>query len=149
MGSCISSPKNKISKGDNNTECTIAEDNKEKTICKGEPKGEVVEVLYFHGKQRCDTCRAIEELTTEVINKKFTKELRDGRLQMSIIDITTHEGEQIADRYEVSPSSLLVNKWEGGKEFCNNMTDIGFATAKSNPEEFKLQVEAKLAMLLK
>ena len=27
-----------------------------------------VEVLYFHGKQRCTTCKAIEKYTKEVVN---------------------------------------------------------------------------------
>ena len=30
-----------------------------------------VEVLYFHGKQRCATCVAIERETTAVIERRF------------------------------------------------------------------------------
>lgn len=29
--------------------------------------GKYVEVIYFHGKQRCPTCRAIEKYTKEVV----------------------------------------------------------------------------------
>lgn len=148
LGSSVSSPKSKSANGDN-AECTIMEVDKEKTICKDEPKGEVVEVLYFHGKQRCDTCRTIETLTREVINNKFAKELKNGKLQMSIVDISTREGELIADRYNVSWSSLFVNKWVDGKEEIDDITNLSFSMAKEHPEMFKIQIEAKLAMLLK
>lgn len=33
--------------------------------------GDCVEVLYFHGKQRCATCIAIERNTREVLEKEF------------------------------------------------------------------------------
>ena len=33
--------------------------------------GKYVEVIYFHGKQRCPTCRAIEKYTKEVVYNDF------------------------------------------------------------------------------
>lgn len=41
---------------------------------------EYVEVLYFHGKQRCVTCNTIEKLTKEVIDKDFAQQLKDGKV---------------------------------------------------------------------
>lgn len=35
---------------------------------------EYIEVLYFHGKQRCITCNAIEKLTKEVVDKYFAEQ---------------------------------------------------------------------------
>ena len=35
-----------------------------------------VEVVYFHGKQRCITCMAIEKAAREVVEKDFAKEKR-------------------------------------------------------------------------
>ena len=32
-----------------------------------------VEVMYFHGKQRCVTCMAIEKNAREVVEKDFAK----------------------------------------------------------------------------
>ncbi len=112
-------------------------------------QGDVVEVLYFHGKQRCITCNAIERLTTEVINEVFADEVKSGKLAMKVIDISTKEGEAIADNYEVSWSSLFFNKWEEGKESRNNMTEVGFAKAKNEPEAFKAAIQAKLTELVK
>lgn len=36
-----------------------------------------VEVIYFHGKQRCATCMAIEKNTQEVVDAMFANEMND------------------------------------------------------------------------
>ncbi|MFI3293245.1 MAG: nitrophenyl compound nitroreductase subunit ArsF family protein [Rikenellaceae bacterium] len=112
-------------------------------------KEDIVEVLYFHGKQRCITCNAIEKLTSEVVSSDFADAIKAGKLKMKVIDISTDEGEAIADEYEVTWSSLYVNKWKDGKESRNNLTDLGFSKAKNSPEEFKTQIKFKIAGLLK
>lgn len=110
---------------------------------------EYVEVLYFHGKQRCITCNAIEKLTKEVIDKDFAQQLKDGKIIFKIIDISTKEGEKIADKYEVSWSSLYINKWMNGKELKNNMTDFAFSYAKNSPDVYKAGIKKKIDELLK
>lgn len=110
---------------------------------------EYIEVLYFHGKQRCVTCNAIEKLTKEVLDKDFVQQVKDGKVVFKVIDISTKEGEKIADKYEVTWSSLFINKWKDGKETKNNMTDFGFSYAKSSPEVFKAGVKKKIDELLK
>lgn len=110
---------------------------------------EYVEVLYFHGKQRCVTCNAIEKLTKEVIEKEFAGQLKDGKIVFKVIDISTKEGEKIGDKYEVTWSSLFINKWKDGKETKNNMTDFGFSYAKGSPDMFKTGVKKKIEELLK
>ena len=42
------------------------------TMAQGKGKN-YVEVLYFHGKQRCATCIAIEKYAREVVEKDFTE----------------------------------------------------------------------------
>lgn len=54
---------------------------------------DAVEVLYFHGKQRCITCNAIERLTKEVIEQDFAQQLKDGKIIFKVIDISTKEDE--------------------------------------------------------
>lgn len=112
-------------------------------------KNNIVEVLYFHGKQRCITCNAIEKLTKEVIEKDFAQQLKDGRIIFKVIDISTPQGEKIADKYEVTWSSLYINKWKNGKETKNNMTDFGFSYAKNSPEVFKSGIKKKITELIK
>lgn len=96
-----------------------------------------VEVIYFHGKQRCPTCVAIEEETKKVIDSLFASEIKEGSVVFRIIDISTADGEEIANNYEVTWSSLFVNDWKNGSESRENLTEFGFATARAYPDSFK------------
>lgn len=108
-----------------------------------------LEVLYFHGKQRCITCRAIEKATKEVLDTYFANELKTGKIAYRIIDISQPANEKIADKYEVSWSSLFVNQWFKGKEFKNNLTELAFSYAKNSPDVFKSRLRKKIEELLK
>lgn len=110
---------------------------------------DMVEVIYFHGKQRCATCIAIEQNAKEVINSLFPNEMKNGTVVFKIVDISTPGGEKIADRYEVTWSSLFVNKWKNGKETRNNMTEFAFGNARKNPDAFKKTLADKIRQSLK
>ena len=107
------------------------------TVTAASPEKDRVEVIYFHGKQRCATCVAIENNTKEVMNTIFANELKNGTVVFKTVDISTPEGEKIADKYEVTWSSLFVNKWNDGKERRNNLTEFSFGNARNNPDRFK------------
>ncbi|NCC99603.1 MAG: thioredoxin [Bacteroidia bacterium] len=106
-------------------------------------KSNAVEVLYFHGKQRCITCRSIEALTKEVLEKDFKKEMNNKKIVFKVIDIT--ENEALADKYEVSWSSLILDK----KGKIINLTDMGFSYAKNQPDVFKAKLKDELSKILK
>lgn len=72
-----------------------------------------------------------------MVDSVFADELRDGKLVFRTVDISTPEGEEIADKYEVTWSSLFVNKWKDGKETRNDMTKFGFGNVQKNPDGFK------------
>lgn len=108
-----------------------------------------VEVLYFHGKQRCVTCNAIERLTKEALDEHFSTELADGKIVFRVIDISEKENEALADKYEVSWASLFINQWHDSEEISENMTDFGFSYAKSSPDLFKQGIREKVTTLLK
>lgn len=108
-----------------------------------------VEVLYFHGKQRCATCMAIEKHTKEVVNTLFADELKNGKLVFNTVDLSTPEGEKTADKYEVTWSSLFVNKWKDGKERRNNLTEFGFSNARKDPDAFKKGLADEIRKSLK
>ena len=110
---------------------------------------DVVEVLYFHGKQRCATCMAIEQETKTVVNKQFANAIKGGKLKFRIIDISKAENEAIADKYEITWSSLVVVKHKGGKEQAENMTKFAFANARSKPDVFRSELTKKINGLLK
>ena len=66
-------------------------------------EGSVVEVLYFHGKQRCATCVAIENETKALMSGELASLVEEGRVVMKVIDITTDEGKAIANKYYYCP----------------------------------------------
>lgn len=123
--------------------------NKENTASAESPERDRVEVIYFHGKQRCPTCMAIEKNTVDVVNTLFSDELKNGTVVFRNVDISTTEGEKIADNYEVTWSSLFVNRWKDGKETRNNMTEFGFGNARKNPEGFKKGLAEQIRQSLK
>ena len=45
-----------------------------------------VEVLYFHGKQRCATCMAIEKNAKEAVEAQFADELKNGTRLYEILN---------------------------------------------------------------
>lgn len=108
-----------------------------------------VEVLYFHGKQRCVTCRAIEKYTKEVIFTDLATLQKEGKVRFKEVDISTSEGEKLADKYRVSWSSLYVNAWKNGKESRNDMTRFGFQYVRNNTAYFKAELKKKINQLLK
>lgn len=90
-----------------------------------------VEVLSFHAKRRCATCVAIEKLTREVVAENFAPQVADGKLRLRVIDIS--EDEASAERYEVTWSSLLLCRRDGGSEQVNDLTRFAFAKARTAP----------------
>lgn len=108
-----------------------------------------VEILYFYGAQRCLTCRAIESHTMALLDSLYTEETTNGKIVWKVVDISKPEYEAIADKYEVTGSSLFINGWKAGKECVNNMTRFSFANARKNPEQFKEGIRSKIEELLK
>lgn len=108
-----------------------------------------MEILYFHGKQRCATCMAIEKNTKEAIEAQFANELKNGTVVFKSIDISKAENEKIAEKYEVTWSSLFISKWKDGKETYENLTEYAFANARKAPDTFKSGVIEKVNALLK
>ncbi|MCH4156825.1 MAG: nitrophenyl compound nitroreductase subunit ArsF family protein [Muribaculaceae bacterium] len=108
-----------------------------------------VEVMYFHGKQRCPTCIAIGKYSQEVLNSFFAAQVKKGQVKFREIDISTPEGEKIADSYHVTWSSLYVTQLKNGKEIHNDMTSFGFQYARSNTQAFKNGLRNKITQLLK
>ncbi len=109
-----------------------------KTVPTAESDG--IEVLYFHGKERCATCIAIEKQT-----KQAVEELSDNRLTMRTIDISKKENESIVEKYEVAWSSLIVVKGDN----VLNLTELGFSLARNNPDGFRERLKSEIKQLLK
>ncbi|MGM9748231.1 MAG: nitrophenyl compound nitroreductase subunit ArsF family protein [Candidatus Cryptobacteroides sp.] len=107
-----------------------------------------VEVLVFYGAKRCATCRAIETQSKELVDSSFAEELASGLLVFRTVDMTTPEGEALADSYEVASSSLLIVQHLDGKESVNNLTRFAFTTARNKPDEFREGLRKEVRSML-
>ena len=108
-----------------------------------------VEVLYFHGKQRCVTCRSIEQNTKELLESKFQRQMKEGKVVYRVIDISKTENTQIAEMYEVTWSSLFLVQHKNGKEKAENLTEFAFGHSRTQPEVFKKGLAEKINQALK
>ena len=108
-----------------------------------------VEVLYFHGKQRCATCMAIENNTKKAMEESFTEQIKKGDVVFKVIDISQKENEKIAEKYEATWSALFVVKYKNGKEMSENMTEFAFGNARKSPDVFKAGVVKTINEMLK
>lgn len=121
----------------------------EQTKVKEEIQQDGIEVLYFHGKQRCKSCVSIELRTKEMLDTYFSKEMKEGKIIFKTIDFSLKENEPIADKYEIAFSSLLLVKHKNGEETVRNLTDFGFSYAYKNPETFIEGLKEEMDVLLK
>lgn len=112
-------------------------------------QNDYVEILYFHSKQRCATCIAIEKHTKEVLQKEYADELKKGKVKFRAVDISKKENEVLADKYEVTWSSLFVVKHGKKSEIKENMTNFAFSNARKKPDVFKSGLIKKIDQLLK
>ncbi|MEG2613458.1 MAG: nitrophenyl compound nitroreductase subunit ArsF family protein [Alistipes sp.] len=113
------------------------------------PHTKGIELLCFHGAQRCPTCVAIEDQTRAVVETTYAQQLKDSTIVLRVIDITQPENETLADHYEVTWSSLLIADRRNEAEEVTNLTDIAFANARANPEKFRATLRATIDKLLK
>lgn len=107
------------------------------------PTTDGVQVFYFHGKQRCATCNAIEQRAEEVINS-----LSDSTLIYTVVDISAAEGAAIAANFEVVSSALILCQWRNGRLVQHvDLTNMAFAAARTNPELFKQSLSDEIRKL--
>jgi len=90
-------------------------------------------VYYMHQTFRCVTCNQIEAMTAELIHSDFAKELADGRLEWKRENF--QENEDLARRYNVASSSVVVVRIRDGKEVAHQTLDKVWELA-GKPDQF-------------
>lgn len=113
-----------------------------------DPQSDGVEVLCFHGAKRCVTCTTIENGAKEVVDTYFAKQIEGRDMSFRIIDITQPENAALADKYEITWSSILLVRRQDGKETVNDLTQFAFANARTNPDKFKTELKMAIEKLL-
>ena len=117
-------------------------ESKMETVAKQEA---AVEIIYFHGKQRCKTCIAIEKETKALVEGELAELVKKGKVKFRIVDFSTDEGKKIASKYKVTFSSLFVVTPKGAED----VTRFAFANARSNAEGFRKELKDKVVKTIK
>ncbi|MBB4038253.1 PBP1b-binding outer membrane lipoprotein LpoB [Dysgonomonas hofstadii] len=87
----------------------------------------VVNVYYFHGKQRCRTCIAIENVTKNAIAENYKD---NPKIKYTEINIDEAVNKDLVEKYEIAFSSLLIAKGENSTD----LTEQAFANAVNSPD---------------
>lgn len=107
-----------------------------------------VEILYFHGKQRCVTCKAVGQYSKELVDKDMATLTKQGKVRFREVDFSTPEGEKIADKYRISSSGLVISQFKDNKEKYEDITPFAFQYARTDTPKFKKDLKTKINQLL-
>jgi hypothetical protein len=98
------------------------------------PSHKVV-AYYFHTNTRCDTCRKIEAYSREAIEEGFKNEIKDGTLELRIVNYEEPQNRHYIKDYKlVSKSLILVNVVDGKQTEWTNLKLVW--TLVNNKEAF-------------
>lgn len=90
-----------------------------------------VVAYYFHTNTRCSTCIKIEQYSKEAIEKGFPEELKNGTLEMRIVNYESPENRHFMQDYKlVSKSLILVNTVNGKQTEWTNLKVVWQLTGR-------------------
>ena len=101
----------------------------------------VINVLYFHGTQRCKTCIAVGNTTKETINSLYSG---NNMIVFTEVDTDKPEFSEITEKFQISWSSLIISKGDAKID----LTDFAFANALKSPELLRAELEKTVNSLL-
>ncbi len=101
-----------------------------------------LDVYYFHGTHRCPTCLAIEEQTRKTLDESFKKEMENGIVQLHVLNLEDAENKALVEKFEIGWSSLIL--YQPGQDKILNLTQDAFATARSQPDAFRKELQEKI-----
>ncbi len=78
------------------------------------PGEDKVIVYYMHTTFRCVTCNSIERMAKEVVETQFADALAAGRIEWR--EVNFQEREDLAQKYDVASSCVVVVRIENGQE---------------------------------
>ena len=75
-----------------------------------------VMAYYFHGNVRCMKCRAIEAYTKEAIEGSFAKELKNGSLELRVVNIENPGNEHFVQDFQLVTRSVVLVEMQGDEQ---------------------------------
>ena len=116
-----------VSCGSKNTENKQAVKADTKEQCLSMTETSIVNVYYFHGKQRCKTCIAIENVTKNTIADNYKD---NPNVRYVEVNIDEAQNKDLVEKYEIAFSSLIIVKADN----ATDLTEQAFANAVNSPD---------------
>lgn len=73
-------------------------------------------VYYFHGNIRCKTCNKIEALTKKTLEEGFAAQLKNGSMELQVVNVDKAENEHFVEDYQLAMRSVVLSQLKQGKE---------------------------------
>lgn len=70
---------------------------------------------YFHGDQRCESCRKIEAYTEEALRAGFPAELERGGLAWRVVNVDRPENEHFVEEYGLTTRTVVLVEMQDGR----------------------------------
>lgn len=105
-------------------------------------KNTKVEVYYFHGTRRCETCKSVGKVSKELVEYKYTN---NSNVKFIEIDYDQKGNETLVKKFEVTSSGLYVYNQI---EFVN-LTTYAFQYARTNPDKLRIKLKSTINKYLK
>ena len=107
--------------------------NQKKDVAQTVSDDPTVYVYYFHTKQRCKGCVAVENVTKQAVMDNY-----EGNNNVKYVEINLDEAkdEPLIEKYRVAWNTLIITK--GDKQV--NITNDAFAWAENTPEVLTEQI---------
>lgn len=92
-----------------------------------------ITVLYFHNKQRCATCMAVEDVTNEVVAG-----MDSTKINFICLNIGSKSSKELEHHFDISGPTLLIMK----QDRIINLTNSAYLFARIKPEQFKADLKS-------
>lgn len=97
-----------------------------------------VAVFYFHSTRRCETCVAIENVTS-----KAMKDFYKGAIPFTSYNIEKEDGAKIAEEFGVNSSALIIKRGEEKIDITNE----AFMYGRTEAEKLRALIKEKIEPL--
>ena len=100
-----------------------------------------VYVYYFHTKQRCSACIAVENVTKQTVTDNYAENSNVKYVEVNIDDA---KDEPLIEKYRVAWYTLIITKGD----IRVNITNDAFAWAENSPEALTEQITTEVNRFL-
>lgn len=113
--------------------------NSQKTVEQADDS--TVYVYYFHGKQRCKTCIAVEDVTKQTITNEY-----NGNDKVQFVEVKTDEAvnASLVEKYQVTWNALIIAKGEDHIDITNDAFATAVESSEILAEHIKTEVNKRL-----